>query len=151
DRLHARAEVGNGGIEAPAHQRGPDAVDVAAGKPGVLRAREETGEGRSAFLVRGVDADALAGEEARLHGNEMIRVFLVGHAVLAVGAALDRVGRAAAIHVLVLNEPGPAKERSELVELLALPGLGAGVMALGALDLHPEEHPAGGGSYLDGV
>src|SRR5437763_899549 len=60
----------------------------------------------------------------------------------AVGAALDGVRRAAAVDVLVLHELRPAEERDQLVELLALPRLLAGVVALGALELHAEEDPA---------
>src|SRR5436305_1434535 len=81
-------------------------------------AGEYAGQGGAALMVAAVEADRLAGEEARLHGDEAGRVLLVGHVVLAVGPPLDGVGGATAVDVLVLHQPGPAEEGGEGVELL---------------------------------
>src|SRR5262249_18699543 len=150
-RRDAGAEVVDARIKAPAHQAGPDTIDVGPGKPRVLRAGQEAGEGLAAFLVGGVETDALAGQELRLHRDEPVGVLLVGHAVLAAGARLDGVGRAAALDVLVLHQLGPPEKGGELVELFALPRLRLGVVTLGALNLYAEEDAAGGSGHLDRV
>ena len=51
----------------------------------------------------------------------------------------------------MLNDLGPAEKGDQLMELLALPRLGLGVVALSALNLHAEKHPAGGAGDLDRV
>src|SRR5262249_39076158 len=140
------------GVEAPTDQAAPDTVDVTAGKPGVARAGHPPSQGLAALAVRGVDRDVFPGEGGRLHGQESGRILLVGHLVLAVLAPLDGVGRPPAVDVLVLDEPGPAEECGEAVELLALPERSdLGMMALGTLDLQAEEDTAGGGGDLGGV
>src|SRR5262245_52724946 len=106
---------------------------MTASKPGVLRAGQEAGQRFPSLLVAGVDAHALAVQKARLHGDQPIGVLLVGHVILTIGPALDGVGSASALDVLVLDEPGPAEEGGELMELLAGPRLGLGIMTLGAL------------------
>ena len=81
----------------------------------------------------------------------MIRIPLVGHPILTFRPALDGVRGAPAAHIFMLNNPGPAEERGQLVELLPFPRLGLGIMALGALNLHAEEDATRGGGDLGRV
>src|SRR5438128_138336 len=85
-------------------------AELTAGEPRVLRCRQEAGQGGAALSVVGVEADTFAGQEARPHGEAAADFRFVGHQVLAFRTALNGVGRAAAIDVLVLNDPRPAEE-----------------------------------------
>src|SRR5205814_7292158 len=66
----------------------------------------------------------------------------ISHGILPVAAAVDGVRRTATVDILVLNQLGPAEEGNQFMKLFALPRFGAGVMALGTLQLHAQEHAA---------
>src|SRR5207244_1688570 len=63
----------------------------------------------------------------------------------------DGIRGAAAIDVLVLDQPGATEEGRELVELLPRPRLGLGIVTLGTLNLYAEKNAARGGGNLDRV
>ena len=99
---------------------------------------------------------ASAFEEARKNlgatGICFVGFVLVGHRVPRPPLGLDLEDRQLPGHAPDDRlRPRAGEERRELVELLALPGVGLVVVALGALDLHAEEDPRDLAGQLDGL
>src|SRR5437899_1903512 len=67
------------------------------------------------------------------------------------GQTLDGIGRAAAGDVFVRHDPRPAEEGDELMKLFTFPGLGLGIVALGALELNAEKDSACRGRNFHGI